>query len=126
MGTLEHIGYVAGVRYNNEWKTIDWLYGASKLCKHGEDPKILKTRAEAEKHLTMFDHIGYPYVRKYYREVTIEMPTYFNCDSCGKELNKTDRVFCEKHQVYVKCAECQYHADNDSQTIENFNEWLRT
>lgn len=68
MRTLEHIGYVAGINYNSEGKMIEWLYGKDDLCGYNESAKLFKTESGARKHLDKFDHIGKPYVRKYYRE----------------------------------------------------------
>ncbi len=63
----ECIGYVAGITYNSEGHLMEWLYGTKGLCDYNEHPKVYKTESGAKKHLDSFEHMGKPYVRKYYK-----------------------------------------------------------
>lgn len=46
------------------------------------------------------------------------------CKTCGKELKRGEREWCENTKTY-ECAECSYHRANDTFTIEKYNEWLK-
>lgn len=50
--------------------------------------------------------------------------TIIKCARCNKELTKSDRTWAEKTK-YARCAECLYHENNGTDTIEKYNEWLK-
>lgn len=52
------------------------------------------------------------------------MMTIFRCSHCGKELSKLNRDYMGKHNI-TECPECIYHIANGTNTIANYNKWLK-
>lgn len=65
--TITLLGHVAGIKYNSEGTLIEWLYSNEKqLCRHNQNPKIFKTKKQAEDFIGSREHMGASYTREYY------------------------------------------------------------
>lgn len=48
----------------------------------------------------------------------------YRCSKCGKELTKSDREFCYKHDR-TECSDCSYLSCIGVHTIAEYNAWLK-